>query len=177
MQNYSNQTNFFVKIYGNTVKQISGLESFECSVTGMPTPEIAIGTGNYSPHPLAGLANKSTKGRIAGNALTNDDLIDLEFIVDENLESYIFIIKWMVAMTTKGRNLPVGVDNEDFFEVVAVDNQKQPVLIFKYNKAFPTRLSPIQYSAQLTDPAPTVIPVSIAYDSFNITDRYGNELI
>lgn len=177
MQNYQNPTNFFVKIYGNTVKSISGKDVFECAITGLPTPEISLSSSTYSPHPLAGIANKAMKGRVGSNTMNNDDVIDLEFLIDENFEAYLFLVRWIMALTVKGRTLDADTDNNDFMEIAATDNQKQTILVFKYNKVHPMRISQIQYSAQLTTPDVLVTPATFAYDSFSLTDSSGEEII
>ena len=177
MQNYQNPTNFFVKVYGNTVKSITGKEVFECAITGLPTPEISLSSSSYSPHPLAGAGNKAMKGRVSSNTMNNDDVIDLEFLIDENFEAYLFLVKWIMALTVKGRTLNADTDNMDFMEIAAVDNQKQTILVFKYDKVHPMRISQIQYSAQVTSPDVLVSPATFAYNSFSLTDATGEQII
>lgn len=159
------------RIYGDMVEDITGREKFECQVTGLPTPEIAMSGMTYSKHPLA----SQMKGNMPGNTMTNDDFITAEVIVDETFDAYLFFCKWVASHAVATRTH--AGDANTFVEIVALDNSKKPLITFRYNKVFPTRLNQVEYSAQLTDPGVMVVPVFIAFDSFSITDAQGAEIV
>lgn len=171
MFNTQSNTNFVFRIYGDIVKDITGRDEFECQLTGLPTPEIAMTGTTYSKHPLV----SQMKGNMPGNVMTNDDFITAEVIIDEHYQSFLFFAKWIAAHAVATRTH--AGDANTFCEIVVLDNSKKPLMSFLYNKIFPTRLNQIEYSAQLTDPGVSVVPVFIAFDSFSITDADGNEIV
>lgn len=171
MINTQSNTNFMFNLYGDVVQDLTGFEQFKCQITGLPTPEIAILPATYSKHPLA----SQMKGQLPGNTLSNDDFITAELIIDENFDSYLFFARWVARQATATR--AHAGDMNTFAEIIVLDNNKKPIITFRYNKVFPTRLNQIEMSAQLSDPGVMTVPIVIGYDSFSITDRFGKELI
>ena len=114
---------------------------------------------------------------VPGDKLQYGDL-DVEFFIDENLENYLQIEQWM-----RGLGFP-----ESFSEAISLDPQVTELIsaarsdgsIFVYNSSFnpiaridfkdlfPTALTPVPFSADVTDINYIVATATFKYTIFNV---------
>ena len=139
------------------------------------------------PNITLGAAIQSTYLRdipVPGDKLQYGDL-DVEFFIDENLENYLQIERWMRAL-----GFP-----ESLREGISLDPQETDLLnaarsdgtILVYNSSFnviakvdfkdmfPTSLTPVPFSADVTDINYIVATATFKYTIFNVESLIGDE--
>mgnify|MGYP001186939339 FL=1 len=139
------------------------------------------------PNITLGAAIQSTYLRdipVPGDKLQYGDL-DVEFFIDENLENYLQIERWMRAL-----GFP-----ESLREGISLDPQQTDLLnaarsdgtILVYNSSFntiakvdfkdmfPTSLTPVPFSADVTDINYIVATATFKYTIFNVESLIGDE--
>jgi hypothetical protein len=138
---------------------IPGQEGLALRLTKFSIPEVSCGVttlGNRTEFAL----------QTSGDHITHENL-DLEFIVDENLLTYIKLYQWM------RRNAKVAIEESTSVFVHLVDNEKkfQGIQIEFYD-AFPIALSRLDLETigTDTDVHTTVTMAYTAFDFVGITD-------
>ena len=139
------------------------------------------------PNLTLGAAVQSTYFRdipVPGDKLQYGDL-DVEFFIDENLENYLQIEQWM-----RGLGFP-----ESFDEAIDLDPQVTDLInsarsdgsLFVYNSSFlpiaridfrdlfPTSLTPVPFSADVTDINYIVATATFKYTIFNVESLLKDE--
>ena len=121
---------------------------------------------------------------VPGDKLVYGDL-DIEFFIDENLENYLQIERWMRSL-----GYP-----ESLAETVSLDPQKDSLLdgarsdgtLLVYNSSFnpiakilfkdmfPTSLTPVPFTADVTDINYIMATATFKYTIFNVESLVGNE--
>mgnify|MGYP001414741337 FL=1 len=121
---------------------------------------------------------------VPGDKLVYGDL-DIEFFIDENLENYLQIERWMRSL-----GYP-----ESLAETVSLDPQKDSLLdgarsdgtLLVYNSSFnpiakilfkdmfPTSLTPVPFSADVTDINYIMATATFKYTIFNVESLVENE--
>lgn len=102
------------------------------------------------------------------------ELLTLGFTVDEHFNSYIEIFQWFMDMAS-----PVGGREENVepveITIVALDNNKNPTVHFKFSECRPTALGQITYDTQDEQNNQLVSDITFRYDMMRIV-RAGEEL-
>ena len=109
-------------------------------VTSCPLPTITMGV-TIQPTPYHDIKIPGDKAEF--------DPITLEFIVDEEFNSYLEILNWIQEMRTIGRN-PGGslstITSDAHLDILT--NNLTPLRSFRFEGVFPTMLGEIQFSTQ-----------------------------
>jgi hypothetical protein len=136
-------------------------------------PSMTLGLADY-PTPYKDLYEP-------GDKITFEDF-NLKFLVDENLENYLEIYKWI-----KGLGYPESLDQiydlrrsegglySDGTLQVLNSNQR-PNFMVKYYDLFPYGLTTLLFDSTLTDSDPFTAEVKFKYTYFEIVDPTGNPL-
>lgn len=116
-----------------------------------------------------------------GDKITFDDF-SLKFLVDENLENYLEIYKWIKGLgypenleqiyklqTSKG-----GIYSDGTLQVL--NSSQRPNFSVKYYDLFPYDLTTLLFDSTLTDSDPFTAEVKFKYTYFEIVDPSGNPL-
>ena len=147
-------------------------------------PSMNLGLADY-PTPLKDIAQP-------GDKITFEDF-NLRFLVDENLENYLEIYKWM-----KGLGYPEDLQQiydlqleNQLNKYSRINNQlnifsdgtlqvftsnQRPNFQVKFYDLFPYGLTTLLFDATMTDTNPFTAEVKFKYTYYEITDNKGNPL-
>lgn len=133
-------------------------------------PSMTLGLVNH-PTPLTDLFEP-------GDKITFEDF-NLRFLVDENLENYLEIYKWI-----KGLGYPESLDQ--IYELQRsegglysdgtlqiLNSNQRPNFMVKYYDMFPYGLTTLLFDSSLTDSDPFTAEVKFKYTYFEIVDPSG----
>jgi len=142
-------------------------------------PEITLGTA-IQPSYLKMLD-------VPGDIITYGDFT-LKFLVDENLENYLVIHKWITGLgfpetTEEYKNL-VTEEDGDRNDLQAfsdgtlriLNSNYNDVALIKFRDLFPTSLSPMEFEATDDDYNYFTAEVTFKYTIYNILDKNNNPL-
>ena len=101
--------------------------------------------------------------------LTYDDLT-LQFIVDEEMNNYTEVLRWLEGLgfperTDQHKNYIADNNLESDISVVITNSHKHPNMKFTFKNAFPVSLGSIDLNVNTQD---------IAYATCDVTFRYGS---
>ena len=119
-----------------------------------------------------------------GEILSFEDLA-LTFMVDEGLENYLEIDKWM-----RGLGFPedikqiydlqddatvdsVGINIYSDATLTIYNNQSQPAFVVKFKDVFPYYLSPLEFNAQMPEAEVLTCQVAFKYSIYTIEPGAG----
>ena len=160
--------------------------SFQFSIERVPTVGF-FGSIINVPGMTLGVANQSNYLKSIprpGELLEFDDL-ELTFFVDEDLQNYLEIDKWMRGLgfpesleqiynlqdeSTSGT---IGLDIYSDATLVINNNQQQPAFQVKFKGLFPYYLSPLEFNSQVQDVEYLQARVSFKYLIYDITPGSG----
>jgi hypothetical protein len=127
-----------------------------------------------------------------GDKITFEDL-NLQFLVDENLENYLEIHKWIKGLgypedlhqiyDLQRENLAkeygkinpgLGIYSDGTLQVL--NSSQRPNFLVKYFNLFPYGLTTLLFDATLTDSDPFTAEVKFKYSHYIITDNKGTPL-
>jgi hypothetical protein len=127
-----------------------------------------------------------------GDKLTFEDL-NLRFLVDENLENYLEIYRWIkglgypedlqqiynLQLENKENkysriNNKISLYSDGTLQVL--NSNQRPNFLVKFYDLFPYGLTTLLFDATLTDSDPFTAEVKFKYTYFEITDNKGNPL-
>lgn len=127
-----------------------------------------------------------------GDKITFEDF-NLRFLVDENLENYLEIYKWIKGLgypedlqqiydlqREDSRNLnpripgQMNIYSDGTLQVL--NSNQRPNFLVKFYDMFPYGLTTLLFDATLTDSSPFSAEVKFKYTYFEITDNKGNPL-
>ena len=132
---------------------------------------------------------------VPGDKVLYDDL-NLRFLIDENMENYLQIYKWITGLgypesieqynTLKSED-PYSVINDvdrtdpRYFEssdatLQILNSNYQPNILVKFKDVFPTSLSTLEFDVSDRDYSFFTAQVSFKYTIYEITDRNGVRL-
>lgn len=182
--------------YNNAIENRNFLSTLGFRFTVNRAPKVAYFT-NVANIPglelgVAKQQNYLTEIPVPGDKITFDDFT-LKFLVDENLENYMELQKWM-----RGLGFPESLDeiydlqknNKKFTDnirksqmniysdgtlIVYNSNQRYNFEV-RFNYLFPYKLSPLQFDSTTPDNQYFTAEVSFKYLMYNITDKNGNTL-
>lgn len=124
---------------------------------------------------------------IPGGKITYGDLV-LTFLVDEDMENYITIHKWLTGLgfpesTEQYKDLVTNEDNlqnekREFSDgsLYILDNNFNTNIIVKFKDLFPISLSALDFNATQTDVQYFTSEVTLRYTIFNILNKNGQPL-
>ena len=150
-------------------------------------PQISMGTA-IQPTYLKDIA-------VPGDKVLYDDL-RVRFLVDEQMENYLSIYKWMTGLgypenagqfrQLKKDDLRTDASVSDdadprYFEfsdatLQILSSNYKPSVLVNFKDAFPTTLSTLDFDVSTRDYAYFTAEVSFKYTIFTITDPNGNRL-
>jgi len=146
-------------------------------------PGITLGTA-LQPTPLKMLD-------VPGDILQYEDFT-LDFLVDENLENYMQIQKWIRGLGYPEslkeifdlQNEPPNVDNRvselrniySDGSLIVLNSTYNPQFKVVFQDMFPYQLTSLQFNSGETDIEYFTAEVSFKYTIYNITDMKGNRL-
>ena len=121
---------------------------------------------------------------VPGDKMDYGDL-DIEFFIDENLENYLQIEKWMRSLgfpESIGESIPLDPNEEDLLMGARADgtlliynSNFQPIAKINFKDLFPIALTPVPFSADATDINYIMATVTFKYTIFNVESLVGNE--
>ena len=122
---------------------------------------------------------------IPGDKLSYGDL-DIEFFIDENLENYLQIEKWMRSLgfpETFAESIPINQENlEDLTlgdtsdgTLLVYNSSFNPVAKVNFTDMFPVSLTPVPFTADATDINYIMATATFKYTIFNVESLVGNE--
>ena len=129
---------------------------------------------------------------IPGDKPVYDDL-QIKFIVDENMENYLQIYKWITGLgnpesldqftqlKTSDRFFPSASANDPYNErsdgtLQVLNSNFQPSVIFKFKDLYPTNLAPIPFDATLETTQYFTALCNFKYTIFDIIDVNGKKV-
>lgn len=155
---------------------IDKIPNIEFVLQTVQLPGVTLGEAAYN--------TRFTKIPNPGEILDYESL-DIQFIVDENLENYLAIYKWM-------KSLGFPTEHEEFRSVYKTDNNPNQFselvlyILDNHNRlnfeihfidAFPTSLSPIELSSSQTNFDYVLARVNFSYSHFTIKNNKTQEVI
>ena len=121
---------------------------------------------------------------VPGDKMDYGDL-DIEFFIDENLENYLQIEKWMRSLgfpESIGESIPLDPNEEDLLmgarsdgTLLIYNSNFQPIAKINFKDLFPIALTPVPFSADATDINYIMATVTFKYTIFNVESLVGNE--
>ena len=121
---------------------------------------------------------------VPGDKMDYGDL-DIEFFIDENLENYLQIEKWMRSLgfpESIGESIPLDPNEEDLLmgarsdgTLLIYNSNFQPIAKINFKDLFPIALTPVPFSADATDINYIMATVTFKYTIFNLQSLVGNE--
>ena len=150
-------------------------------------PQISMGTA-IQPSYLKDIP-------VPGDKVLYDDL-NVRFLVDEKMENYLAIHKWMTGLgypefraqydqlkKDDNRTNRGVVDKGDprYFEfsdatLQVLNSNYKPTVLINFKDAFPVSLSTLEFDVSQRDYSYFTADVTFKYTIFNITDPNGNRL-
>ena len=110
---------------------------------------------------------------------------DIEFFIDENLENYLSIERWMRSLgfpESIGESIQLNPNEEDLIKsarsdgtMLVYNSSFNPVAKIKFKDMFPSSLTPVPFSANATDINYIMATASFKYTIFNVESLVGNE--
>jgi hypothetical protein len=101
------------------------------------------------------------------------DEVSMVFHVDEDLENWLEIFRWMTDIGRPEVPLSRDKDIKDLVGDIAVmttTNSKNPNKVFYFTDAFPVSLSGLSFDSTLTDAVPLKATVSFRYCTMQLRD-------
>ena len=121
---------------------------------------------------------------VPGDKMDYGDL-DIEFFIDENLENYLQIEKWMRSLgfpESIGESIPLDPNEEDLLmgarsdgTLLIYNSNFQPIAKINFKDLFPIALTPVPFSADATDINYIMATVTFKYTIFNVESLVENE--
>lgn len=136
---------------------------FNWQVQKFDVPDISISVAKATSSP------KIDSWRIAGTGLVYDRLT-VRFVLDENLEAWVEIYKWLKEIVDGYGPQPTELygQAESTAAIHVMTNNHSPTgMVYTFRRLFPVRLGGPQYDVTSTDPDQQVIEVEFAYDVFD----------
>ena len=121
---------------------------------------------------------------VPGDKLTYGDL-DIEFFIDENLENYLQMERWMRSLgypETLGEAVSLDPQKDSLLDgarsdgtLLVYNSSFQPIAKIFFRDMFPSALTPVPFSADATDINYIMATVTFKYTIFNVESLVGNE--
>lgn len=141
----------------NWIADIPGMDNLTLRLTKFVIPEVNAGVtsiGNRTEFVM----------QTSGDHITYDNLV-LEFILEENIYTYIQLYKWMRQNAHDGIETPSSI----FLHVISNEKKFQGVQL-EFLEAFPISLTEVNFETMGEDTA-LKCTVSFAYSAFDFLDH------
>lgn len=97
------------------------------------------------------------------------DELQISFIAAENLDCYLEIFNWMVALGHPDRLEQHPITDADIYtdmSVIILNSAQRGILNVSFRNAFPTSLSPLTFDATLMEPQYQQVNVNFKFERF-----------
>lgn len=156
--NYLNPTSFLV-----SVERLPNVEFFTQRAI-LPSVSMSAVT---TPNPLKNLYNVPDHLEYAE--------LDLSFILDENMNNYIEVLRWMEGISTpetlsqfdRLKKTKDGIVSD--IVVILTNSHKNPHIEFRFKDAFPLTISPISLDITPGDIVNPEVTVTFRHNGFEVT--------
>ena len=121
---------------------------------------------------------------VPGDKMDYGDL-DIEFFIDENLENYLQIERWMRSLgfpETIAESIPLNPNNDDLLmgsrsdgTMLIYNSSFNPVARVNFKDMFPSSLTPVPFTADVTDINYIMATATFKYTIFNVESLIENE--
>lgn len=131
-------------------------------VTSTAVPSVAV------PPPDAGYPGATQ--HFPGTFTEFED-ITMEFLVDENLENYEEIYRWLVKQRFAENQVPKSEIDVSYFSdgvLTTMTNSSNPNRKFKFKAMFPYALGQLSFDSSISSPSPVTCTVSFKYSYFEL---------
>lgn len=136
---------------------------FNWQVQKFDVPTISISEAKTTSSP------KIDSWRIAGTALKYDTL-RVQFVLDENLEAWIEIYRWIKEICDGYGPQPTELygQAESTAAIHVMTNNHSPTgMVYTFKRLWPIALTGPQYDVTSSDPDQQVVTVEFRYDTFD----------
>ena len=121
---------------------------------------------------------------VPGDKLVYGDL-DIEFFIDENLENYLQIEKWMRSLgypESLGETVSLDPQKDSLLDgarsdgtLLVYNSSFNPIAKILFKDMFPTSLTPVPFTADVTDINYIMATATFKYTIFNVESLVENE--
>ena len=121
---------------------------------------------------------------VPGDKLVYGDL-DIEFFIDENLENYLQIERWMRSLgypESLGETVSLDPQKDSLLEgarsdgtLLVYNSSFNPIAKILFKDMFPTSLTPVPFTADVTDINYIMATATFKYTIFNVESLVENE--
>ena len=121
---------------------------------------------------------------VPGDKLVYGDL-DIEFFIDENLENYLQIEKWMRSLgypESLGETVSLDPQKDSLLDgarsdgtLLVYNSSFNPIAKILFKDMFPTSLTPVPFTADVTDINYIMATATFKYTIFNVESLIENE--
>ena len=121
---------------------------------------------------------------VPGDKLVYGDL-DIEFFIDENLENYLQIERWMRSLgypESLGETVSLDPQKDSLLDgarsdgtLLVYNSSFNPIAKILFKDMFPTSLTPVPFSADVTDINYIMATATFKYTIFNVESLIENE--
>ena len=121
---------------------------------------------------------------VPGDKLVYGDL-DIEFFIDENLENYLQIERWMRSLgypESLGETVSLDPQKDSLLDgarsdgtLLVYNSSFNPIAKILYKDMFPTSLTPVPFTADVTDINYIMATATFKYTIFNVESLIENE--
>jgi hypothetical protein len=156
--NIAIQTNFLLDFVDN-----NKLSVFKAQVQTANIPGVTMTTANIPTTP-------KLVTMVAGGALEYDQM-QIQFLMDEDYNSYIELYKWMVSIINPigPSTLPSGGGTPSIAILhLLTNNRTDNNLYIKFHDVFPSNLGSVDLTQQITESEPVVGQVTLNFKWFDI---------
>ena len=152
------------------------------------TPKVDFFSQSVSiPNIDLGVAVQTTYLRdipVPGDKLVYGDL-DIEFFIDENLENYLQIERWMRSLgypESLGETVSLDPQKDSLLDgarsdgtLLVYNSSFNPIAKILFKDMFPTSLTPVPFTADVTDINYIMATATFKYTIFNVESLVENE--
>ena len=121
---------------------------------------------------------------VPGDKLTYGDL-NIEFFIDENLENYLQIERWMRSLgypESLGETVSLDPQKDSLLDgarsdgtLLVYNSSFNPIAKILFKDMFPTSLTPVPFTADVTDINYIMATATFKYTIFNVESLVENE--
>ena len=120
---------------------------------------------------------------VPGDKMDYGDL-DISFFIDENLENYLQIEKWMRSLgfpESLAESIDLDPNEQDLLmgarsdgSLLVYNSSFQPIAKINFKDMFPSALTPVPFTADATDINYIMATATFKYTIFNVESLVGN---
>ena len=180
----NNQFTAFSRQIGN--RNFLSPVGFKFNLTKTPKVDF-FSQSDSRPNISLGVAVQTTYLKdipVPGDKMDYGDL-DIEFFIDENLENYLQIEKWIRSLgfpESLAESIPLDPNEEDLLmgarsdgTLLIYNSSFNPIAKINFKDMFPIALTPVPFSADATDINYIMATATFKYTIFNVESLIENE--